>query len=168
MSTVDPDFTTTASSASNTHYALSISHYQLQIIYYSIGTLGMVGNFFVIYVITCSPNMHTKITNMYILNQSSADFLGGFFMVMTSLLQEPGQILQSLQDEVYCRLWLTKWEMWAMFVVSTYNLVLITVECYISVIHAIWHKTSFTKTKAIVSIIVVWIFWGCSTWAHTS
>ena len=81
-------------------------------------------------------------------------------MVMTSraLLQEPGQILQGLQDEVYCRLWPTKWEMWAMFVVSTYNLVLITVGRYISVNHAIWHKTSFTKTKAIVSIIMVWIF----------
>ena len=158
MSSFTPTDATTASLANDENIDVSISYYQLQIIYYTIGTLGMLGNFFVIYVIARSPNMRTKITNMYILNQSTADFMGGFFMVMTSRYNDTHREINGLRDELYCLLWLTRWPLWSIFTVSTYNLILITVERYISVIHAVWHKTSFTKTKAIASMIVIWIF----------
>ena len=158
MSSVAPIDVTTISLTNDTTINLSISYYQLQIIYYTIGTLGMLGNFFVIYVIARSPNMRTKITNMYILNQSTADFMGGFFMVMTSRYNDTNREIRGLRDELYCLLWLTRWPLWSIFTVSTYNLILITVERYISVIHAVWHKTSFTKAKTVVSMIVIWIF----------
>ena len=137
--------------------SLQVNMYQLKAVYYSIGILGMLGNTFVLYVIARSPNMRTKITNMYILNQSSADFFGAFFMIMTSLFEEQKTELRGAVADIYCYFWMTKWTLWSMLIVSTYNLILITIERYIAVVYAVWHKTSFTKTKAIASMITVWL-----------
>ena len=137
--------------------SLQVNMYQLKAVYYSLGILGMLGNTFVIYVIARSPNMRTKVTNMNILNQSSADFLGAFFMIMTSLFEEQKTELGGTVADIYCYFWMTKWTLWSMLIVSTYNLILITIERYIAVVYAVWHKTSFTKTKAIASMITVWL-----------
>jgi hypothetical protein len=45
-----------------------------------------------------------------------------------------------------------------MLVSSTYNLLALTLERYLAIVHPIWHKTNFTKNKVIVSIVCVWIF----------
>ena len=43
--------------------------------------------------------------------------------------------------------------------VSTYNLVALTIERYVKVVHPIIHRNSFTKRKALITIATVWI-WG--------
>ncbi|NJL80252.1 MAG: G-protein coupled receptor, partial [Richelia sp. SM2_1_7] len=76
-----------------------------------------------------------------------------------------GHAPPGILGDLYCKIWATKLFLWGFLVSSTYNLVALTVERYLAVVHPIWHKTSFSKNKAIVLIVLVWIFgpaWNAS------
>ena len=49
--------------------------------------------------------------------------------------------------------------MWGFLFSSTYNLMALTVERYLGVVHPILHKVAFTKRRARIILAVVWL-WG--------
>nr|AKQ63061.1 orphan G-protein coupled receptor 56 [Platynereis dumerilii] len=144
--------------------------YHLIIIYYVIGACGIFGNILVCIVMFSSATLRRKITNWFIINQSLVDFAVSFFLTVQADVQgEPPH--SGIAGELYCRIWATKLFLWGFLVSSTYNLVALTIERYLAVVHPIWHKTSFSKTKATVLIALVWLFgpvWNASYMIVTS
>ena len=51
-------------------------------IYIAVGTFGMAGNLLVVGIILTSPSMRKMLTNKYIVNQSTIDFLCSLFLVL--------------------------------------------------------------------------------------
>ena len=48
--------------------------------------------------------------------------------------------------------------MWGLMLSSTYNLIAISFERYLAVVHPIWHKVYFTNSKANIIAICIWFF----------
>ena len=123
-----------------------------------IGGLGLFGNGFVIVVILSGRAMRKQFTNGYIINQSVVDALGGLCLIFSTAFENDGRRFETILDEIYCRIWLTKVLMWCCFLSSTYNLIALTFERYLAVVHPVWHKTKLTKGKVIASMAFVWMF----------
>ena len=57
----------------------------------------------------------------------------------------------------FLQIWQTKAFLWSFLVSSTYNLVTITIERYLAVVHPIWHKLSFNRNTQIFTLICPYI-----------
>ena len=72
-------------------------------IYIAIGTFGMTGNLLVIGIILTSANMRKKLTNKYIVNQSSIDFLCSLFLLLGFATVKDNIVpYKGLTGDVYC------------------------------------------------------------------
>ncbi len=121
--------------------------------YLTIGALGLAGNSLVLVVIAFHRPMRKRLSNLYIGSQSTIDLLVSLFLILTTVYQDKeGRVLSGTSGQAYCRLWLTKMPLWGLLVSSTYNLVVLTVERYLAVVHAVWHKVHFNRTKVWISI----------------
>ncbi len=123
-----------------------------------LGILGIVDNGFVMVVILCYKPMRTKLTNVYIINQSIVDLVVSFFFLITLNFRiKIYQFKSDLVKELLCMLYKTQVFMWSMYMVSTYNLIAISVDRFLEVVFPIWHKVNLTR-KVVYGII-------CSVWA---
>ena len=126
-------------------------------IYIAIGVVGIVGNGMVIFVMCYSKSLRSKLTNMFIINQSILDLVGSMFLLMHSANRYYAGGHFGFWGQIYCRFWSTKVFMWSAFLSSTYNLVALTLERYFQVCHPIKHKTSFGPTQARIIFLGVWL-----------
>ena len=127
------------------------------IVYILIGCAGMLLNALVVVVLMKAKQLRRKTTNMFIVNQSVIDFFASLFLVATSMNNYNSAGYGGLAGEFYCRIWEMKVPMWSLFMSSTYNLVALTTERYLQVIHPIKHKTSFGEKQAIVMMAMAWL-----------
>ena len=114
----------------------------LRIVYYTIGTISILGNGYVILVMFHSSLVFKTITNLYICNQSAVDLCVAITLVSSAYISGNSVPSSGVAGEMYCKLWLTKFLLWGFLVNSTYNLVIMTMERYACVIHPIWHKVN--------------------------
>ncbi len=146
------------------------SSIQIEVAYAIIGCIGVVGNFLVAFVLFSVPSLRKKLTNVFIINQSVIDLLVSIFLIATYNV-DSNVPWDDFRGELLCKLWQTKLFLWGLLVSSTFNLVALTVERWLEVVHPIWHKVSFSRNKAIVGIVFIWIFgpaWNVSYMIVTS
>ena len=129
----------------------------LSYFYFIVGGIGLLGNTFVVVVIFSLTSMRKEVTNMFIINQSLIDWLTALLLILGIVFGEEGQILSGVLGEMYCRLWLNKAIQWSTQLASTFNLVAITLERYLAVVHPIKYKMVVSKTKALIAIVLVWL-----------
>ena len=97
---------------------------------------------------------------MFLINQSSADLVTGVFII---LIHFQYKLSTSVVSKIICKLIISEWPLWACLELSTLNLFLITLERYLMIVHPITHKNSFTKTKAYIAVIAIFVFSGMVT-----
>ncbi len=128
------------------------------LVYSIIGSVGILDNSFVLFVIYTSKPMRERLTNIYIIHQSFVDLLASVFLIATIHdCRVDDRAFGGIGGELYCRLWKNKLLMWVLAMVSTYNLVAITIDRYLEVLHPIWHKTFLTKNKIYISCLIAWL-----------
>ena len=132
-----------------------------QIIYITIGAVGLTGNGLTIIVLCSSKTLRNKATNMFLINQSIIDTMSSVFLVSHSSVEYNSTGLSGIGGDIVCRLWYSKVFMWSAFLVSTYNLLALTIERYFQVIHPITHKTSFGKQQILIAMAMAWVFGVC-------
>ena len=126
-----------------------------------IGLIGLVGNTFFFVIIVCFTSMHKQLAHIFIVNQSIIDALSASLVIaqmVSELTLHPILTQNEFASEVYCRVWQTQLFVWSMYTSSKYNLVVLTIERYLKIVHPILHKTSFSLRKAKVLLIFVWLF----------
>ena len=128
----------------------------MKAVYLLVSSLGLVGNALVVAVLLSFKNLREKLTNMFIIHQSILDFLTALFLLLTTLLPYDGRGYYTVGDDMYCRMWVSRLPLWFFIHMSTYNLVLLTIERYFSVVHPILHKLSFTRAKALIGVGCIW------------
>ena len=147
----------TESSSNIISASTTITDQVTKIIYIIISSLGITGNFMVVFVLLKFSKVRQKISVLYIVHQSIIDFLVSIFLLLSTVIQNDDRVFVSVADDIYCRVWLRRSPLWITILVSTYNLVLLTIERYLSVVHPIKHKMSFTHNKAVISIVLCWL-----------
>ena len=124
-----------------------------------IGMIGVVANTFVILILCSSAKIRQKLVNTLIIHQSFVDMLASVALIGTAHidgLDEHG--LEGIHAEIYCYFMMGKWPLWVMMSVSSYNLVFLNIERYISIVHPIYHHTKITRKKVLIFLPVIWIF----------
>ena len=127
------------------------------IIYSIIGCIGVLDNGFVLFVIYAYKPMRRRLTNLFIINQTFVDFLAS--VVLLAGVHDCGDQrgFQGMSGELYCRLWRNKVFLWSLLLVSTYNLVGITVDRYLEIVHPVWHKNHITRRSIYTILVLSWV-----------
>ena len=93
---------------------------------------------------------------MFLANQSAIDVLASFVLLMVEITDPlSGRVnrnADSWRDQLYCRLWVTMYPLWALLMSSTYNIVMVTLERYFAIVHPVMHKVLF-NLQAYISIV---------------
>ena len=120
---------------------------RMKIVYAGIGSIGIIGNAIVILVFLSSKILRNKTTIMFIINQSTIDFITSIFVIGNVSIKGSAVASNDIYGNLLCKLWLTKLPLWSMLDASTHNLLALTFERYLGIVHPMWHKKSFTKTS---------------------
>ena len=125
-----------------------------------IGIVGFLGNLFIIVIIMRFTSMYKQLANVFVINQSLIDMTSAVFLIAQVCTYSV--TMSSLPDnfvvrDFFCRLWQSRSLMWGLFISSTYNLAILTLERYVKIVHPIFHKTSFTIRKAKILSICAWL-----------
>ncbi|ELU05601.1 hypothetical protein CAPTEDRAFT_107711 [Capitella teleta] len=129
-----------------------------RICYPLIGILGITGNLLIVVVMVTSKHLLKSVTNVLIVNQSALDFTASIMIILSTFFRGIDSESSTLSKEIFCRVWQTNMFVWGIFMSSTYNLVVITLERYLTIVYPFKFSHRITTKKAGVVIAVVWIF----------
>ncbi len=131
------------------------------VIYICIGTVGIMGNSFVIFVFAKSAKMRKKMVNILLINQSATDLAASISLVTIGHVKSVGPVLATfsvIAADLYCKLIGSRALLWGFATCSTWNLVFVNLERYIGVSFPIWHKTSLNQRHVVGVVCFVWLF----------
>ena len=123
-----------------------------------IGIIGIVANLFVIIVLGSSMKLRQKLVNTLIIHQSFVDFLSSVALVGTAHLDgEDKHGLTGVHADIYCFFLMLKWPLWVLVDVSSFSLVFLNIERYISIVYPIYHHTKVTRKRVVKLLPIVWL-----------
>ena len=122
-----------------------------------IGIIGIVSNSFAIFILGSSPKIRRKLVNTLIIHQSFVDLLASIALVgMAHLAGSDLHGLEGLHAQVYCFFISGKWPLWVMMDISSFGLMFLNVERYISIVYPIFHHTKVTRKKVVSLLPIIW------------
>lgn len=129
-----------------------------------VGIVGLLTNALVIIVLLAVPSLSKTGSSKFIINQSIVDALASAAIALShrNIVQNFGFHLSymkdgDIQDEMLCRIWSTGMIHWTFMRVSTFNLVGLTLERYIKIVHPFFYRKHFSETKVKVVLVAPWI-----------
>ena len=124
-----------------------------------IGCIGVIANGIIVIIIVGFTSMHKQLGNVFVVNQNIIDCLSSLLLICqtSSSFAMPILVEGQLVSEMYCRLWHSGWLHWSLFISSTYNVVVLTIERYLKIVHPIVHKNWFTLRRAKILLAVIWL-----------
>ena len=128
-----------------------------KVVYILFGCIGILGNLLVVVAVMSVKSRAKHYADLLIVNQSVIDLLSSVFIIATTLTVDTGiRGLSGFADELYCRFWISGYVIWSLFLSSTYNLVLLTLERYMAIVHPIRYYTWLTWGKFYAAVTLVW------------
>ena len=123
-----------------------------------IGIIGILANGFVIIILGSSIKIRRKLVNTLIIHQSFIDFFASVALVGTAHLS-PRDLhgLEGIHSDIYCFFVMSKWPLWVMMLTSSFSLMFLNIERYISIVYPIFHHTKITRNKVLMFLPIVWI-----------
>ena len=132
-----------------------------------VGCVGVTANAFAIVVLAGCRTLRQRIWSILLINQSIVDLIASIFTATYHGTLALGKLerrvpYQGLMGDLYCKLWKNAvWE-WTLMSASSYNLLAITVERYLMVVHPIYHKYNVSRGRLYVMAICSWIIGALS------
>ncbi|XP_071940996.1 galanin receptor type 2-like [Antedon mediterranea] len=122
-----------------------------------IGIIGILGNTLVLYVLRSVRSLQTN-TNVLILNQSIIDLCTCVVFLMYYMSSPLVFDNTSTTTSIFCFFWESGYMYWSLSFASTANLICLNLQRYVSVLHSIKYKNSFTVKKARIVLAVPWLY----------
>ena len=141
----------------------SSSSLTLKLLYLITGTIAVLGNSLTSFVMLYDKHLRSKITNIFIVNQSLIDLFSASIMIIVQFTDDITWVPDGAGMLLFCRLWLSKTVMWGAFFTSTFNLVIMTWERYFAIVHALSYNKHFTRSRARILMVLIWVAgqaWG--------
>ena len=121
-----------------------------------IGMTGVLGNLLVIVVILRYKKLFQQVKSN-VINQSFIDCLVSVVLIQTAFVRTTS-VSYALQTSVlFCKLVLSQVLMWGLMSSSTLNLMAISIERYLAIVHPVWYKVRFSKTRANILVALTWV-----------
>ena len=130
----------------------------LYVLYCIVGIIGFLDNLLVIVVIATSRPMRKRRTNWFLINQSVIDMLTAGTLAVQAYT--PNIRISGLADILYCKFWFSTYLLWIFAMASIYNLLMITLERYLAIVHPVWHKNHVTWKVTVVGMVTPWLVGG--------
>ena len=127
------------------------------ILYISVGILGVVDNSLVIFVLAYQNDMLKSPVNILIMNQSVLDGLSAAFIVLGVVFNDPFDVSNDIWGNLYCLLWISKYQQWACFFSSTYNMVVMNYDRCFAICYPLWYRKTYNRGKLYAVMILVWL-----------
>ena len=124
------------------------------IVYYIIGAVGVLNNDLVIVIILRSRQLRQYSTNIVIVNQSVIDGLASLFLIVFSV----PYTYSGVPSLMLCKFWLNRMPMWCLLITSTFNILCLTLDRYLAILHPIWYKSSYSRKKLMLLLLFPWLF----------
>ena len=117
-----------------------------------IGVVGVAANGFVLFVLYRYGKLTYTPSILLMLHQTATDTTCSLMLLLSGALymSYDGDV------EVVCRLFISEAVVKITFVASAYSLVCITIERYVMVVHAVYHRNHFTHRVTAVLIVLTW------------
>lgn len=135
------------------------------IFYTIVGIIGFTANGVVSLVLLRTAQLRRRVSAKFVINQSIIDCLASVAIATShrNIVKNFGYVLPDLKDgyvidELICRIWNTNMLMWALIKASTVNLVILTVERYIKIVHYFFYQKHFSQLKIKVALAFPWVF----------
>ena len=127
-----------------------------------IGCIGIISNVFAISILSSLVKIRQKLVNSLIIHQSFVDTLASLALVGTAHIDglDPHG-LEGVHADIYCFLLMAKWPLWVMMNISSFSLVFMNIERYISIVFPIYHHVNVTRKKVLLLLPIMW-FLGIS------
>ena len=120
----------------------------------AIGMTGVSGNLLVVVVILKYKKLFQQV-KLNVINQSFIDCFVSVMLIQTAIVRNTGL---ALYDSLFCKLVTSQLLLWALMTSSTLNLMAISIERYLAIVHPVWYKVRFSKTKANACVAFTWLF----------
>ena len=137
--------------------------FDTQIFVALVSIIGIIGNSFAISVLCQFKKMRKRVGNFLLINQCLIDlcascFISSFALItLTTYRKYYETPYRGIAGELFCRLWGTGLWPWGLMTSSTYNLLMVTLERYLMVVHPIYHKNNITPKKVYIMAGVAWL-----------
>ncbi|XP_006824432.1 G-protein coupled receptor 83-like [Saccoglossus kowalevskii] len=121
-----------------------------------IGIIGLLGNSLVCVVVLRVPQLRT-LANYLIVHQAIIDVIASIVITVRFFGPQTTQLPDNLFGEMACRLWKSDYLIWSLFLLSSLNLVLITMERYYAIVYPLSYQFIYSPGKVKIMVVVVWI-----------
>ncbi|XP_038062812.1 beta-2 adrenergic receptor-like [Patiria miniata] len=131
----------------------------MRVAYGIIGTVGILSNGLVIYVLI-RVSQTRQVINMFIINQSLIDMFTSLMLILCYVLpvvQFPSPTLSESFGRFVCVFWYSKYPCWGSIIASTANLVCLTMERYMAVISPLRYQKLFRWPRSVWLAILPWL-----------
>ena len=134
------------------------TYWQRSLGFLIIGIIGILANGFVIIILGTSVKIRRKLVNTLIIHQSFVDFLASLALVATAHLSpyDPHGLV-GVHADVYCYFVMSKWPLWFLLLTSSFSLMFLNIERYISIVYPVFHHTKVTRRMILMLLPIVWI-----------
>ena len=131
----------------------------------AIGMTGILGNLLVIIVILRNKKLFQQVKSN-VINQSFIDCLVSVVFIQTVIIRRT-TVPYVLQTSVlFCKLVLSQVLMWGFMTSSTLNLMSISIERYLAIVHPVTYQVRFSQTKANALVALTWVLGICIQGAY--
>ncbi len=122
-----------------------------------VGVVGALDNGIVLWVIYRVSNVRKQLGNLYLINQCVVDLLCSVSVIVTYATFLCVKNVSGYWGEVLCKAILSEASLWALYSVSTFNLVLVNLDRYIAICHPTKRHSWCSKKVKWACIVVCWI-----------
>ncbi|XP_071964205.1 galanin receptor type 1-like [Antedon mediterranea] len=115
---------------------------------YAVGIVGILANLLVVLVFILKKLYKKSSTHFLILHQSWVDMAGSLLFIIYYTMDTPAGVA----GEIFCK---SRAIFWHLQYASTNNLVLVTIERYVAVLHSNLYRIKFSKRKRKGMILII-------------
>ncbi|XP_071808683.1 galanin receptor 2b-like [Asterias amurensis] len=123
-----------------------------------VGILGILGNSLVCLVIFKVRSMKTR-TNAFIFHQAVIDLLGSLMILLKSEVPLPSPLPDDALGWFLCHVWFSNLVLFYFFVISTFNLLVLTMERYFAIVYPFKYLAVFMKYPRLKVGVIMAICW---------
>ena len=132
-------------------------HLAAPYIYTFIGCLGLTTNIPVAVIIKITPVLNKRIENRLIVHQAVIDSIIGL-LLMLNLTSDLIKDYTGFWGGFLCKFWVSSTPLWIALQISICNLLVITLERYLEIVHNHFYRRYHLRRFAWVMILAPWLF----------
>ena len=126
--------------------------------YTIVGFLGIMGNLFVAVIFATSIQLKKRVENVLLFHQSIIDSITGLLLILSFATNIGHVAYTGLLGNFICKYWISATPLWTTLQASICNLVIITLERYVEIVHPVFHKNYHNRRLLYISIALTWVF----------